>query len=93
MHSPSSECTSQVKVFHEKTAKTSLLLFTFPNATFTIFGKSRFCRLEYSSGIICISTHNMYFNTLCMTFKPASADLAQLPLKLQRTLEFSSISD
>lgn len=52
MHSPSSECTSRVKVLNVKTAKTSLLLFTFCNATFMIFGNSHLCRLEYNLGII-----------------------------------------
>jgi len=40
MHSPSFECDKSSETFHVKTAKTSLLLFTFSNATFMIFGDS-----------------------------------------------------
>lgn len=87
MHSPSSECTNQVKDFHMKTEKTSLLLFTFSNATFLIFGNSHLCGLEYKLGFI------IYFNTLCMTFKPAGADLALLPLKFRGILRFSAMND
>lgn len=87
MYSPSSECANQVKDFHTKTEKTSLLLFAFCNATFVIFGNSHLCGLEYKLGFI------IYFDTFCMTLKPASADLALFPLKLRGTLRSSVMND